>query len=556
MILNITTGESGTDLSGGSNELARSDRVKMHSHIMSRAEDRANRRRGGFALPRPLLAGMLFVMALTPFPLLAQADAAKAPLPSNRYLLVVETSRSMQRRADAVLQTVQDLLKSGLGGQLRRGDTLGVWTYNEGLYAGRFPLQTWSPESQKEVTLRTLAFLKSQKYEKQATIDKVLPALNGVVKASPRITIILISSADEKIHGTPFDDRINGFYQTWRDAQQKARMPFVTVLRGQDGQLADFTVNTPPWPVQMPLRSQEAQHAETVHSNLVEAVRAAPPPTVPPLIISGKKAQPEVAPAPKREPSGVNVQALAPAPEATNGSKSLIVNPPGPAAQPAQIAKTEAAPPVPVKASTDLPPTPSPATMPVPEPKAEVVKEPETKSVIPAPATPEALSAPLPPTSEPKPAALDQPKSSPAPELKPTPAPAPVTEPKVGVVNGPEASPVALAPAKAGAAAAVPNPTPEPGPAVPATQEVSPGPSANTATAASGSPPSSPLPVAPAQTATAVPSETLVRHTSIWIAGLVLAGVAISFVFVLRRRARATPGASLITQSFERKNKP
>ena len=469
---------------------------------MSRAKDRDNRRCGAFVLPRTLLAGLFFVMALTPRPLLAQADTAKAPLPSNRYLLVVETSRSMQRRADGVVQTAQDLLMSGLGGQLRRGDTLGVWTYNENLYAGRFPLQTWSPESQKDITLHTLAFLKGQKYEKQARFDKVLPALSGVIKASPLITVILISSAEDKIHGTPFDDRINGFYLKWHDAQQKARMPFVTVLRGQEGVFADFTVNAPPWPVQMPLRPPEPQHADPVHNKLAQVARAVPPPTAPPLIISGKKAQPEAAPAPKLEASGVSVQAPAPAPEATSGSKSPIVNPAGPVAQPAQIAKSEAAPPVPDRASPDLPTTPSPATMPVPELKAEVVKGPETK-------------------------------------------------------------PVAPAPSKAEVAAALPVPAPEPGRAVPTTQEVVPGPSANTTGAASGSsrssslsPPSSPLPVAPAQTATAIPTETLVGRAGVWIAGLVLAGVAISFVFLLRRRARATQGASLITQSFERKNKP
>ena len=122
MILNITTGESGTDLSGGSEPPSRSDQVNTRHWNMSRAKDRDNRRCGGFALPRPLLAGLFFVMALTPRPLLAQAATAKAPLPSNRYLLVVETSRSMQRRADGVVQTAQDLLMSGLGGQLRRGE--------------------------------------------------------------------------------------------------------------------------------------------------------------------------------------------------------------------------------------------------------------------------------------------------------------------------------------------------------------------------------------------------------------------------------------------------
>jgi hypothetical protein len=48
----------------------------------------------------------------------------------------------------------------------------------------------------------------------------------------------------------------------------------------------------------------------------------------------------------------------------------------------------------------------------------------------------------------------------------------------------------------------------------------------------------------------------LVGWPVILIVGLVLAGFATGFAFLLRHRSRAAPGASLITQSFERKNKP
>src|SRR5436190_13833171 len=72
--------------------------------------------------------------------------------PANRYLLVIETSQAMQKRADGLAQTIQDLLSSALASQARRGDTLGLWTFNEELFAGQFPLQHWSPEGQKAIT--------------------------------------------------------------------------------------------------------------------------------------------------------------------------------------------------------------------------------------------------------------------------------------------------------------------------------------------------------------------------------------------------------------------
>src|SRR4051812_17589938 len=66
---------------------------------------------------------------------------------SQRFLLVFEASHAMSRRAANSIATVSNLIGSGLNGQMQSGDTLGVWTYNETLNAGKFPLAKWTPES-------------------------------------------------------------------------------------------------------------------------------------------------------------------------------------------------------------------------------------------------------------------------------------------------------------------------------------------------------------------------------------------------------------------------
>src|SRR5213594_3829612 len=179
----------------------------------------------------------LLCLALLPSQVLAQTNSAKPTLHSNRYLLVVETSRAMQRRSDGVLKAVQDLLASGMHGQLRRGDTLGLWTYNEELYAGQFPLQQWTPETHRNVAIKVLSFLKGQSYEKRANLDKAVAAMEGVIKNSEFITVILISTGEQPIQGTPLDEQINDFHKLWNAEQQKARMPFITVLRATNGKI-------------------------------------------------------------------------------------------------------------------------------------------------------------------------------------------------------------------------------------------------------------------------------------------------------------------------------
>ena len=475
----------------------------MQNHPTAQAEARNSRAEVRFSLPQPLLAGLLCVTALLPCRLPAQTNNAKVE-PSNRCLFIVETSQSMQRRRAAVLKTLQDLLTSGLNGQLRRGDTLGLWTFNEDLYAGRFPLQAWSPDAKGEIASRMVAFLKAQKYEKQVRFDRLWPALDHLIANSRNLTVILVSSGDGTIRGTPFDDRINESYQLWHDQQQKARMPFITVLCGRDRQLAAFVVSTPPWPLEIPRLPEEAQTAAPPPSKPPQAARKAPPPIAPPLIISGKKHASEQATASTPTPAAIKAEAPAAATAPTAAGESAGSKPLEPAAPPVQIASAKAEPATVGQFPAQVPQKAAPAPTPMAEPNAQSVKASESGAAEPAAPKPDAappLGAPAP---TPAPVAVELPKPAATPETKPV----PVTS----------AAPPASAP----------TPGHAPSPASP-----------------------------PLQSATAVPAETVVRHTSLWVGGVVLVIMAGGFsLLLLRRRPRATPQGSLITQSIERGKKP
>jgi hypothetical protein len=212
---------------------------------------------------------------------------AKPALSSNRYLFIVETSRSMQKRTDGVKQAVTNLLGSGMRGQLQAGDTVGLWTYNNKLHAGMFPLQDWTPEKREALTSRVLLFLGAEKYEKSPAFHNVISALDPIIENSDFLTIVIISAGDEKIAGTPFDERINNDYKLWHDQQQKARMPFITILRANHGKITDSLVTPAPFqpdlpPLPKPVVAQKAMSASL-------PIPAPAPRIAEPLIISGHK---------------------------------------------------------------------------------------------------------------------------------------------------------------------------------------------------------------------------------------------------------------------------
>ncbi len=310
----------------------------------------------------------------------SSAKGTNTPL-ANRWLIIVETSKRMRARADGVQQTVPGLVFSGMNGQMWRGDTLGLWTFNEELHAGQFPLQEWTPGNSQAIALQVSDFLKNQKYENDSYLDKVLPYMQRVIKGSDYITVLLISDGRKKISGTPFDNKINTFYQTWDKQQDKAHMPFVTVLRADHGQITNYAVTIPPYPLELPPLPPE------LTKRMVEPAptQTAAQRMLPPLIVHGKKPEPEPAVA----PAVATVTNVAPsvsmatneipghesASTATVAGEKPVASPPATAsAAPAAVVpastKTNAAAVIPVVAGTATNPSPQ-TSEPAPSAKPE-----------------------------------------------------------------------------------------------------------------------------------------------------------------------------------------
>jgi hypothetical protein len=233
----------------------------------------------------------------------AAAPPAASPKPpvTNRWLFIVETSGSMQERTGGIERILGGLLANGAGSQMRQGDTVGLWTYNDQLNVGQFPLQTWTPTTGDLIARRMVDYLKQQKFEKRSRFDKVLPELQRVITNSEFLTAIVISDGMQKIKGTPFDHQINTAYDTWKKEQQKAFIPFITVLRADHGHLTHAAVTAPPWPLDMPplpaeLTNQPPVQVVAPAAASTPPARSTPPPPKPAppqqpkaLIITGKK---------------------------------------------------------------------------------------------------------------------------------------------------------------------------------------------------------------------------------------------------------------------------
>jgi hypothetical protein len=171
---------------------------------------------------------------------------------AERVLVIVETSTAMVKRAENVQKALGSVISSGLNSNLTAGSTIGLWTFNEKLSTGQLPLQLWTPVTRQHVALALVQFLQQQKNEKVSRPATAWEAMTNVVAQSQHITVLLFTSGKDPVVGTPFDAAITESFIQNADRQRKQNMPFLTILRAAKGQFVSYSVNMPPWPLEVP----------------------------------------------------------------------------------------------------------------------------------------------------------------------------------------------------------------------------------------------------------------------------------------------------------------
>jgi len=345
---------------------------------------------------------LALLMAMSAGPLWSQESSNK-PV-ENRFLFVIETSAATSRSAKAARDAVRELIQSGVQGQMRAGDTLGLWTFNDELYTS-FPMQQWVPTVSQQMGERAEAFLKKVRYEKKSQLNVMLPSLDTVIQASKSITVILISDGHEPVQGTPFDQEVNAVYSVYGRSLRDSRAPFVTVFIGRNGKLIAHAVSsaldaiqipTVPLPIEPVLSQTKTNNLAAAKKRAAVTNEIAPPRKIaksniiltkpvatnqPPLVTNIVVAAPEIEVSPLAAKTNLPASTAPPivVPVPTNIPLPVPETP----AVPAQV-KIEPSPPVPV--ASPVPQTVAVAATPpvsIPNPVGNSTKVENTVAPIP-----------------------------------------------------------------------------------------------------------------------------------------------------------------------------
>ena len=308
-----------------------------------------------------------------------------------RFLFVVDISFAMRASESANRQALFDLIFTGLEGQMRTGDSFGLWLFNDALHAQEFPMQVWEEPKALDVASLATKFLREQKYSGKCQPGVMMQRLLKLIKTVRDVNVMILSDG-AALKGTPFDANIAAVYERRKAERSKAQKPFITALVARGGAIVSGAVVLAGESVELPVRPAPALAAKGTNS------LAAPTSPAPAIAAEPRVTQPNPSARPEAGEPQTTVS-LTPQP-ATPPVPKVIRILTHSNAPPRNASVTASAPANPLAAGVPPPLSPSVAPAPAPPPAAQTAL-PDLLRPEPLPIAARGFSPPIPADARP-----------------------------------------------------------------------------------------------------------------------------------------------------------
>ena len=229
------------------------------------------------------------------------------PKSPERWLFVFDLSATMKKRLPATEEVLKNFFATGAEGRLQDGDNIGIWTYDQKMHGGQFPLVIWNPQQATPLTTNLIAFLRSRTFTGDSQMSVLRTSLTSVITNSERLTVVIFCDGESDLAATPYDHGINQSFLDGRAERKKSAQPFVVLIRTLSGKFIGCTVNFPPGAINIPLFLAPPPPTNLPPPVVVTPVVKPAPVVVPDLVIVGKQVSTAANPIPTTPPLNPNL---------------------------------------------------------------------------------------------------------------------------------------------------------------------------------------------------------------------------------------------------------
>jgi hypothetical protein len=175
----------------------------------------------------------------------AQAQEKKTPAtpasPQHNFLFIIDSSISMASRKTAAVQMVRDLIASGFEGQIRAGDSIDIWLYDQENHISNFPPQIWEDADAKRIAGTAARFIELQKFKGRSQFGPVARDLDALLSNAKRLLIVIVTDGDEPLSGMSLDIDINEFLAREKRSKPNAKQPFLISIAAVNGKFKEWS---------------------------------------------------------------------------------------------------------------------------------------------------------------------------------------------------------------------------------------------------------------------------------------------------------------------------
>jgi hypothetical protein len=253
-----------------------------------------------FSLAARWLCALLAALALP-------INGFAQPKGPERWLFVFDLSATMKKRLPATEEVLKNFFATGAEGRLQDGDNIGIWTYDQKMHGGQFPLVIWNPQQAAPLTTNLIAFLRSRTFTGDSQMSVLQASLTSVITNSERLTVVIFCDGESDLAATPYDRGINQSFLDGRAERKKSAQPFVVLIRTLSGKFIGCTVNFPPGAINIPLFLAPPPPTNAPPPVVVTPVAKPAPVVVPDLVIVGKQVATAANPTPAASPLNTNL---------------------------------------------------------------------------------------------------------------------------------------------------------------------------------------------------------------------------------------------------------
>jgi hypothetical protein len=243
----------------------------------------------------------------------------------NRFLFIVETSSSTSNLEHGGRQAAFDLIYTGVYDQMRAGDTFGLWTYNQMVSAGVYPIQKWTPEKTLELASNAGQFLKNQPYEKEGQLANALKQVMSLVRSVKDVNIFIISDPSSR----PDDVIGPGYTTVYKQKAEEARAkkkPLVTTIIAKSGSISNWFVNVAGESIHLPKFAIPEHVMPTNNPAPLAKAAPKPRPVRAPIIMKGTPPSAELSSGPTQTTAQTNQSLSRPSTTSERGHTGTPAN--------------------------------------------------------------------------------------------------------------------------------------------------------------------------------------------------------------------------------------